>query len=321
MSVTGTTGGPYFFINGAKCGIYVGEDGEGGGIVPSWGDRGLELTVYLSTAWGNIATVLQGLRGQVSYSNSAINRVAPWQLPNTFTNTLVNAQRYVCDGTGEIVGKKYRTDISGLYTGMSGWGMYESCIIPAHFSVPSYQVAGGVLAGGQNDPSGQYYTTTTFSTSGEVFCPPSGTYRYEKNPKVLVEDVSCGIARTRTEIKITRHYMPIIPLQENQAIMGSVNSYPIQFSDYTYPVGSLLVTGIPEVEPYADPVTGLLVWDIHYSLLANAPSNSQQNVVDATLDWNQFLTPVGTWSRIVDGSGNYPFPYLDLRGAIWPEYF
>ena len=33
-----------------------------------------------------------------------------------------------------------------------------------------------------------------------------------------------------------------------------------------------------------------------------------------------FMTPVGTWSRIIDNNGNYPFPYLDLRPVIWPEY-
>ena len=151
--------------------------------------------------------------------------------------------------------------------------------------------------------------------------PPSGTYKYEQNPKVLVEDAYCGIARTRTEIKITRHYMPIIPLQETQSIIGAVNSVPLTFADYTYPVGSCLLTGYPDTEPYADPVTGLQVWDLHYQLLANAPSNAQQTVTDTTLDWNMFMTPVGTWSRIVDKNGNFPFPYLDFRHAIWPEYF
>ena len=260
-------GSPYFNINGAQVGIYVGENGEEGGIQQTWGEKGLELNVAFTTPWATVPLLLQGLRGRVSYTGESIQRTPPWTFPNG--DGLTNWNRFLCDGTGEITGIKWRTDTTGAVTGLAGWGYYQTAIVPAHFSVPTYQVI-QLYPNGQNDPSGMPYTTTTFSVSGEVFMPPSGTYRYEQNKKVLVEDAYAGIARTRTEIKITRHYMPIIPLQETQAVIGAINSYPMTFADYTYPIGSILLTGYPDTEPYSDPVTGLLVWDLHYQLLANA---------------------------------------------------
>ncbi len=320
---SGNKESPPIDVNGVPAFIYVGDDGEQGGIIESWTDRGLEFTVFFHVDWADRIDFIRKLRGSVSYLGNNILRLLPWTIPIPDTDSL-KWSRYLCVGTDPFIPKKFRTNQD------TGWGEYDTVVIPAHFATTPYQVGDGQIpTAAQNDPSGLPYTSCKFHSTGEVFAPSSQFYSFANHPDVKVEDVGVAIWRTRTEINITRYFMPIIPLNELQAVINTVNKKPMNFSNVQYAEESILCTSIENSEPYGDPGNGLLVQDIHYVLIANGPSPDPADKGE-TLSWNKFLMPftpgpgaaasASTWDKLVDGNGNPPYRSTNLQHAIWPDY-
>ncbi len=310
---------PVFEINGVEVAIYVGEDGEQGGIIEQWSDRGLEVLVYFHCRWDDRIELVRGLRGTVALvGNTVIRDILPFTLPQPAFQPQTKWNRWICTGTDNFIPKKFRTDVEGDITGLAGWGYYSSVVVPAHFMVTTYFTNLDQFEDGQVDISGFPYTTTKIRTSGEIFSPPSQVYKFEKDPRIRVEDIGIGITRVRTEIDITRHYMPNVPLTNLQIAMGKLNDTAMKFADFNYPKGAILCSGVQQSDPYGDAASGLIVQDYEYTLLANGQSN---NVDDPPLDWNQYMRPDnGSWDKLLDPGNNPPFRYGDLNHLIWPEY-
>jgi hypothetical protein len=323
---------PYFKINDADVGIWIGEDGAQGGIVETWTDQGLEVTVYLHCAWFDRAKVYSGLRGTVGWGSGPIGLAAGGTIQRTDPavlpvppNSAYRWDRMVCVGTGEVRGEKWRTDPDGSITGVAGWGFYVNAIIPARFAVTPWQTIGNIGDGSgsadpadRNDISGQPYTITKIRTQGEVLCPPHGTYFWPNGN--AVDESHIGIIRAKQEISITRVYMPSVHVAEIQSCIGTINGKPLRIGDYTFPKGSLMMAGC-ESEPYGDVGIGLLAHDIHITLLGNGLDNKPPDGNDHIQDFNYIMSPDGTYQKIADKQGNTPFPYVNMWYNIWPEFY
>ncbi len=309
---------PTFEINGVPVAIYVGNDGEQGGIIEQWSDRGLEVIVYFHCRWEDRIELIRGLRGTVAeVGGDVIRDILPFALPQNPLQPMTKWNRWICTGTDNFMPKKFRTDQDGAFTGLAGWGYYDSVVVPAHFMVTTYftDPDGSFL---QTDPSHFAFTTTKIRTSGEVFSPPSQVYKFKTAPNIRVEDIGVGITRVRTEFDVMRHYMPFVPLTNLQTAIGKLNDSPMRFSDFNYPKGSILCSGVQQSDPYGDAASGLIVQDYEYTLIANGQSNEPD---DPPLDWNQYMRPDnGSWDELNDPSGRTPFRYDDLTHLIWPEY-
>lgn len=327
---------PYFMINGCECGIFVGQDGQGGGIEPQWVDGGLEVTVHIICWWIDLEKVLRGLRGYAETSRekgkeggvyTSVNRVDPVGLPQVTASLDVpgwNWDRFICVGTGPIRGLKWRTDNDGSLTKLIGWGYYSKAVIPARFAATTWQTrdhaAGMGSAGmGLRDLSGLPYTTTRIGSEGEVFIPPHGAYQWSPNGPDIPEG-HIGIIRAKHQIQVTRHYMPFVPLAASDAIMGSVNSKNIQFGDLRFTAGGLMFLGISDVESYSD-IGGMTMFDYTLNLLGNGNDNLPPDGGSRSLNYNWSMDPSGVYRPVIDSSPNQnpPFPKKLWAAAMWPD--
>jgi hypothetical protein len=332
---------PNFSILGCPVWVYVGEDGEQGGIVESASEQGLEVTVVLHCYWLQRTLIYQGLWGTVGFDQSGnIVRTDPLSLPippgsglpafiTGPTPPAYHWERYICTGIGDVRGTKWRTDQDGSITGLAGWGYYEMARITATFGVTSWQpwyAAPGDKAGnGQTDLSGLPYTTTKIRTQGEVICPPHGSYVWTAT-QVPVDEAHLGLIRAKQEVTITRHRMPTVPTQQVQKVIGRCNGKPIQFGTYLFPAETLLFTGA-DSEPTSDPGTGLLTQDITYTLIGNGTDNAPPDGNDHTQSFNSILDQTGVYNAISTpagagpGAGRKPFTPTNMQAVIWPEYY
>jgi hypothetical protein len=315
---------PVFQINDVDVAIYLGEGAEAGGIIEQWSDRGLEVLVYFHCRWSDRIELIRGLRGTVALvGNTVIRDILPFHLPQDPLQPQTKWNRWICTGTDNFIPKKFRTDQDGEFTGLAGWGYYDSVVVPAHFMVTTYFTdLGSQFEDGQVDPSGFPFTTTKIRVSGEIFSPPSQVYKFKTADAngnfIRVEDIGVGITRVRAELDVMRHYMPVVPLANLQVAMGKLNESPMKFADFNYPKGSILCSGVQQSDPYGDAASGLIVQDYEYTLIANGESN---NPDDPPLDWNLYMRPDnGLWDQLLDPNGRTPFRYADLSHLIWPEY-
>lgn len=301
-------------IDGIDCFVFLGEDGKQGGFICSVGDRGPEVTIHLHVAYSDAWALVRALHGAVGLNGQgAIVRKYPVPLPIAPGYQGIEWERFQCVGTGDWQPIKPRTDSNGMI-------FYDSVVIPFHFEITPWQTQEGLLTVGQNDPSGLPYTITVFKPAGEIICPPSGAYKYVTTGKPVL-DINAGIYRPRTEISITRKYMPIIPITRIQSVLGCVNDGGVALSDYKFPKGTLLVVGADASDPYGDPSSGFLVWDVTYTILANSANNLKPaDNEDLTVSWNQIMSPNGVYDEIRDSRNNLPFYPLNIRKYIWPEY-
>ncbi len=315
---------PTFEINGVPVAIYVGNDGEQGGIIEQWSDRGLEVIVYFHCRWEDRMELVRGLRGTVAeVGGDVIRDILPFTLPQNPLQPMTKWNRWICTGTDNFMPKKFRTDQDGAFTGLAGWGYYDSVVVPAHFMVTTY-FTNPDESFLQVDPSGFPFTTTKIRTSGEVFSPPSQVYKFSKPDAngnfIRVEDIGVGVTRVRAELDITRHYMPNVPLTNIQTAIGKLNDTAMRFAGFSYSRGAILCSGVQQSDPYGDAASGLIVQDYEYTLIANGQSNDP-NAPQIPLDWNQYMRPDnGEWDTLIDQNGNMPFRYDDLSHLIWPEY-
>lgn len=326
-----------FRINDVPCAIWVGEDGDQGGIRESWGDRGLELNIEFVVPYDQRIKFLQGLRGGASWDGEHLERQHPWSIPvnpNEFNPSLSGMEgvpygwiRYICVGTGESRPATWRTDDDGSKTGLPGWGYYDSVIIPARFAVPSYVVGDEKLLPylyGQ-ELTGYPYTTTKIKASGEVFTCYTNTYKFDSTNDP-VNEANVGFIRPRLEVSITRHYMPFVDTLGYDKLIGHVNRDPIVIGTQSYYTESLLYVGY-EIESYGDASTGLLYCDITHQLLANGQVIDVEG--NSQTSWNYFLNRKGVWDKLVlvtppatppDGFQPTPYQQADFIKYIWPDY-
>jgi hypothetical protein len=299
-------------INGIECSIFVGEDGQQGGIQESYSlETGPEARVTFKCGWADRQPLIQALLGTVSYKNGSISRTPPFAYPldqslssaggSGGTPPAIQIQnRWVCTSTGPVTGIKWKTDIDGSETGtgLEGWGFYAWAVFDAVFTVPLWQPTGVGSPGSLADPTGNSYVITKIRTSGEVFAPPTGAIIYGggKFAGKALQDVNGSLLRTRSEISITLVRMPIIPTIDFDSLIGSVNEADFEIGAYSFPMGSMLFTGWNS-EPHPDPCNFGIVQDIELLFLGNGPASSFQGggAGQSSLDWNYFLDPSGTF--------------------------
>ncbi len=325
---------PGIEINGVTCAIYHGENADEGGIVETWTDRGLEVTISFACAWSDRIKLIQGLRGAVSWDGGipgTIYRTKPINLPPILGDMCPDTpdlegidyywQRYICTSTDTFHPKTPRNDFDATITGYAGWCYYDYVVIRAHFTSPSYFVADEKLKfpfPQGYDISGYPYTTTTTRSSGEIFAPYTNQFQFASAPNSPINEANVAIMRPKTEITVTRHYMPVVDTLTLTAIVGAINKDKMTFGTYEYPAESILYLS-HEVESYSDVSTGLLCYDIKHNLIANGPviGNDEKSISS----WNYYLRPDnGKWDKLQTKDGTTPYQTDDIVKAIWPEY-
>jgi len=282
-------------IGGVTCTIV--ESGSGDGVVERVPEDGPEAVVTFQCAYAQRYTLIKALLG-----TSAVVGVAPAQATvRTLAYAYPPSPNLVCVAIGDIRGLKPSTDASG-------WVQYKYARFAAIFRRPRWQFDTPPAPSGQNDPSGQPWTTTRFRASAETYTPPGGQYYYETggNAGQKVEESSIGVVRPRVEVQLVRHWMPYAPLSFAVNGLGKVNLNPITIADYTFAKGYLLFSAI-DSEKAADTL-GNITFEWTYTFLGN---------VDA--EWNQFQDGKGAWVYIntaANGSGNRPFSYYDFWSGL-----
>lgn len=143
---------------------------------------------------------------------------------------------------------------------------------------------------GQQDISGQPFTSTTFNTSGDSMSLPGSVLKFPRGAPN--KTAAAGIVIPQAEIQMTRHLMPFIPLPQMLALQGKVNAAPIQFLNMAIDVGHVLFVG-GSTQITCDTL-GNLMWDVTY------------NMVYRALPWNMFFspTPGEGWAIPLDQAGN-----------------
>ena len=273
-------------INGVSTTIAV-EDTGGSAITEAIDQEGPTASVIFQCAYANRYTLIKGLMGTVIANGRQIVRVPPYQYPPS--------PNLYCQSISNVYGIKARRDTSG-------WLIYDTARLTANFAVPKWQF-NQAAPGGQNDPSGQPWTITKTKTSAEVFTPPGGSYYVGPFPGGKpAEESSIGVVRPRTEISITRKFMPFLPLNEIQLLAGKVNQDTFIIGNRGLTAGMVLFVGANS-EPSNDPA-GNPTQDIEYTFMANDD-----------YDWNTFQAKDGTWQALntkADGSGSKPFASGDF---------
>jgi len=308
-------------VNGVDVSIWVGEDGQQGGIVESATDDGLEVVVTFLCDYSQRRQLLYKLSGDSFWDGNTVTRTNPYTLGaivEQYTSGYTfEWQKYICTSIGQMKPIQWRTDEDGSVTGLEGWGYYSKVIIPATFSRVPYEIGDEEFDGETYvDPSGFPYTTTEIKLSGEVFQPPTNTYAFKT---VDYGAGNIGIIQPRSEITFTRHMMPgVLPWDVIQSTIGCVNDHPFALSGTTIPAGTLLVVGM-ENDPKPSFGTGNILQTIKWSCVALGPVQNSDGTTRIR-EWNEFLAPNGTWDFVVDKKGNYPYPYARIEDAIWPDY-
>jgi hypothetical protein len=276
---------PSLNIGGVTCTIDV----EAGVTEESPADGGPTADVVFKCAYGSRYALVKALRGYVTTSGKSINYHPPYRYPPS--------PNLVCSSIGTIRGLQPKND-------GSGWLVYKTAYVPAHFSVPTW--TGFADQTNTPDPSGQMYCTTKFKVSSEVFSPPGGSYYYTAgtNSGQAVEESSIGIIRSRVEISMTRHKFPFVPLNAIMGLEGAaVNSAAVTFADKTFPRGCLLFGGMTS-DPQPDAATGDVYQELEFTFLGNS-----------SVEWNAFMDRKGAYQLVnskADGTGSPPFGYFSF---------
>ncbi len=286
-------------VNGVGANIYLGPDGDAGGIEESWGEgQPARVTVHYRVAWSDRYAFIAGLRGGIVGGTVFLPHAYP-PSPNL-----------TCVGIGQIRGVKPR--VAG------GFLEYQDAIIPAEYGVPVFDVAASSGGTSHTDPSGKAFTNTDWQVTVEVFQPPTGVYYWQGGPASgqPIPDASIGLVRPRVEFTIRRSWLPYPPLDFFMRYSGSVNDAPVRISDYTFPRGTLLLPGAQggmSRDGSLEGRTGELV----YTLVGNGPVNV--GGVAYVPSWNEFFATNGTWQEAntaADGSGEPPYRYSDFWGNL-----
>jgi hypothetical protein len=323
------------FSNGTSelsVSIVPGEDGRGGIRETMWGDRGMEVAIDFRVPWKKRLQFLYLLRGSCGYDGANYWRYPPIQLPIIESDSIADLNtkeefssypwnRYYCSSVGECRPIGMRTsNKDGDPTGEPGWPYYDEVIVPTKWSVPLYRIGDDQIdpATPGSDPSGFPYTTTRWRVAGQIFSPYTNAYRFagEATP---ANEANIGILRAKTELSITRHFMPIVDTVALDALIGKVNLDEIQIGSDVNPPQSMIYLGY-EAEPYVNPSNGRLVYDVTHRLLVNGVVFDKDG--DPQESWNYFMNRQGYWDKLVlkDNPGIGVYRMDQFRCKLWPEY-
>lgn len=311
--------------------IYYGERGERGIRETMYGDRGMEVSIDFLINWPDRIKFLYLLRGSCGYNGSEYWRQIPVRLPRIAADTLAGVNdyedgpyewdRYVCSSIGECTPIKVRTTSTELeVTGARGWPYYDKVIVPTKWTVPLYRVSGDRYdpATPGYDPSGYPYTTTQWRTTGSVFSPYTNAFRFTQE-ETPANEANVGIFRAKTELSITRHFMPFIDTAALDALIGKVNLDEITIGSDTNPPESMLYLGY-ESEGYINPANGKLVYDVSHKLMVVGPVEDKDG--DKKESWNYFMNRKGYWDKLTlkDNPAKGVYGTEEFKCKIWPEY-
>jgi len=244
-------------------------------------------TVQLQCPWRGRYIVWRGLLGTATGGPGSILRQPPfqyWDSPNL-----------VCIG---ISGAKPIQHVGGF--------QFTECRFTAAFSYPTYNYPG--QQNGITDPSGVPWTTTRVRVSAQVTQVPVGTFVWTggTDSGKAVPEAQLGISVPHTEISITRHLMPYLPIAEAESCVGTVNTNPVTIGNRTYSGGQLLFAGMSgDIE--CD-VSGNRTFKCEYTLLGAYGHT-----------WNQILDRQLTWQTVntnSSGTGNAPFASTDFWNIL-----
>ena len=268
----------------------------------SWpAEGGPSAVVTFQCRWADRYALAKALKGGVSQAaDGSIVYLSPFRYPPS--------PNLRCLEIGRIEGKKMVTDQE------TGWPLYELAVVPAVFSVPTWQPIGSDEGGGGEaeqvaDPSGRPWVTTTVNCSAEVVVPPKGTYYFADETKV--PDGGVGIILPQCEVTFKRMWMPYLPLKAMMALIGAVNAAPMRVGDYTFPRGTLLFANGPSQQDVD--VDGVVTTNCEYKFLGRGNDSK-----GFPIEWNMLLSKGGDWQYIStspDGGttpGQTPFRYADF---------
>jgi hypothetical protein len=310
--------------------IVVGPDGRDGVKETMYTDNGMEVAISFLVQWPQRLQFLYSLRGSCGYRNGQYWRYVPTSLPGDLGEDQPNADqegiasygwsRYTCYSVGECIPKKMVVNNPRDRPGFTpGWTNYEFAVVPTRWRVQTYDVAEAPYSPTEpgRDPSGFPYTTTRWRISGELFSPYTNCYQFE-NETTPVNEANIGIQRIKTELAITRHFMPFVDTVALDKIFGTVNRDPIQIGGDVNPSHSMLHLGY-ETQEYVNPSNGRIVYDITHRIMVNGGVLDGDGVIQES--WNYFMNRSGKWDRLIqrDGGGTV-YRSSQFRCVIWPEY-
>jgi hypothetical protein len=250
--------------------------------------QGPQATIQFQCPWEGRYSVFAGLVGTASGGPGAIYRQPPLQYPPS--------PNLYCLGVGNA--RPW-----GRYQG--GW-VWEYCRFTATFGIPSYSWE--AQPEGVTDPSGQAYTTTRFRVSADVTQVPLGTFVWTSGTDSgkPVPDAQLGIMVPHTEVTITRHLMPFVPLAEAASYVGKVNTSAVSIGNHSFTAGQFLFAGMSG-SASAD-TAGTRNFEVEYTLLG-AHGHTWNQLLDRGLAWVTINTAAG-------GGGNSPFGSADYWTAL-----
>lgn len=256
------------------------------GIVEGWPQDGPYAVVKYRTDTANRYQLASDLRGTAS----AI--ATPGGLPLI---TRVMAHRYppstnlICKSIDSI------EMIGGpvpllTWANWPAWISKQSSIVTARYETATFSDQSS------QDPSGQPYTTTTFTMSSEVLTLPGSVYKFPSGTPAS----NAGRQIPQIQISMKRFMVPYLPLSACSQCIGRVNLYPLTFSDLVCPTGTLLFVGA-NAEIAAD-TSG----NVHYTV--------DYQLVYRPIPWNNYLSPKPNegFAQITDQGGNTVYQAQDF---------
>jgi hypothetical protein len=310
--------------------IYLGDDGRDAVKETMFTDNGMEVAINFLVDWNNRLQFMYALRGSCGYRNGEYWRSVPSGLPGDIGELQPNSDRegsqfydwsrYTCYSIGECIPKQVSVNNADDQPGLTaGWPRYNFAIVPTQWRVQTYEVCENPYSPSEpgRDPSGFPYTTTRWRISGELFSPYTNCYQFE-HETTPVNEANIGIQRIKTELSITRHFMPFVDTVALDKIYGTINRDPIAIGSDVNPTESMLHLGY-ETEPYINPSNGKIVHDITHRIIVNGPVLDKDAVSQES--WNYFMNRSGNWDKLIQRDGGRPvYKSSNFRCVIWPEY-
>lgn len=198
-----------------------------------------------------------------SYTNTPITRIQPLPYPPS--------PNLWCRSIESVEPSGKPTVVSSI---SSQWLTKEYAIVTAAFAYIPWM--------NSNDSSGQPFTQTSISCTGETLTIPGINVTIGGTP---LQNTALGVIIPQMEITFKRFFMPYIPIAEIAAISGTVNSSAFYAGDCTFPPDTLMfVGGTSEIA-----------------------SDTQGNVTQ-TVEYKFVYRNRPTWNQLLIGPGNIQTP-------------